>query len=540
MNTKPYWSEYKSASFAPLNQSARFDVVVIGGGITGLTTAYLLKKAGKTVCLLEKGRLGGGDTGHTSAHLTQVTDPRLHRLVDTFGREAATLVWKGGGAAINTIQAIASELGADCDFRRTDGYLHSALGGNNGDADELRDEAKLATELGIAAQFVERVPYVDRPGIRFINQARFHPRAYLDVLAKAVHGHGSQIYEQSEVGNVTDDPLTIEVNDHQVHADYVVIATHMPLMGTMGTLAVNLLQTKLAAYSSYVVGGKAPLGVLPEGLYWDTNTPYYYLRVDAHDDHDYVIFGGCDHKTGQLDDTREPFDELVATLRRIAPEVAIDHHWSGQVIETNDHLPLIGETSDRQFIATGFAGNGMTFGTLAGMMATDRVLGRDNPWQDLLSVDRKKIRGGTWDYLKENIDFPYYLVTQRLMEPMAASVDEIAPGEGKLLKLDGQRVACSRAADGSLQMVSAVCTHMGCLVHWNRAEGSWDCPCHGSRFATDGKVLAGPAVSPLEPIAPAKPAARRRRPNAGSGSEKANKTTARRSPASKPAPRQNE
>jgi nitrite reductase/ring-hydroxylating ferredoxin subunit len=169
-------------------------------------------------------------------------------------------------------------------------------------------------------------------------------------------------------------------------------------------------------------------------------------------------------------------------------------------VETNDGLPYIGETAERQFVATGFSGNGMTFGTLAAMMACDAVLGRENPWQDLLSVNRKKVRGGTWDYITENFSYPYYLLRDHLKGSEARSPDEVKRGDGKVLKLDGKQVACSRDSKGKLTTVSAVCTHMGCLVHWNNAEKTWDCPCHGSRFATSGNVLAGPAETPLEKI----------------------------------------
>ncbi|MCE9548707.1 MAG: FAD-dependent oxidoreductase, partial [Planctomycetia bacterium] len=239
---------------------------------------------------------------------------------------------------------------------------------------------------------------------------------------------------------------------------------------------------------------------VPDALFWDTDSPYKYMRVDPHPSYDYVIFGGEDHKTGQVTETQQCFDRLERALHSVLPRAQVDRRWSGQVIETNDGLPLIGDIAERQFIATGFAGNGMTFGTLAGLMARDAVLKRDNPWQELFSPDRKKIRGGTWRYLKENVDFPFYFLCDRLAPAEAESTRAVGRGEGMVLKIDGEHVACSRDKDGKLTQVSAVCTHMGCLVRWNGAEESWDCPCHGSRFKPDGKVIAGPAETPLEPI----------------------------------------
>jgi nitrite reductase/ring-hydroxylating ferredoxin subunit len=214
-----------------------------------------------------------------------------------------------------------------------------------------------------------------------------------------------------------------------------------------------------------------------------------------------VIFGGRDHKTGQVDDTAERFRSLEATLLKVLPNAVVDRRWSGQVIETNDGLPLIGEIDERQHIATGFAGNGMTFGTIAALMIRDAIEQRDNPWKELFSVDRRKFRGGAWDYVKENLDYPYYMVKDRMLLAKSTSLDDLAPGAGLITRIGREKIACSRDRLGRLHAVSAVCTHLGCLVHWNQAEQTWDCPCHGSRFDPDGRVLAGPAESALQPAA---------------------------------------
>ncbi len=500
------WKRLRLPRFGRLTSSRHFDIVVVGAGITGLTAAYLLKRAGKKVCVLERERIGGVDTGNTTAHLTVVTDLRLKQLVSHFGKNAARLAWEGGAAAIDTIEQVARTLQIDCQFKRIPGYLHASLDSDRDESAELRKEASLARDLGFEARFLDAVPYLEKPGICLADQAKFHPLAYLAGLARAVSGDGSAIFEEAGVEEVKDEPLAAVVGGRTVQCDHLVIATHVPLMGKTGLVSATLFQTKLAPYSSYVVGAAVPKGRLPEASFWDTSDPYYYLRVDAGAKADYVIFGGKDHKTGQQTDTELPFRELEAKLLELVPEAKIDSRWSGQVIETNDGLPYIGETAERQFVATGFAGNGMTFGTLGGMMACDAVLGRDNPWQDLLSVNRKKLRGGTWDYVKENLDYPYYLVRDRLAPAEGKSPRSVKRGQGKILKLDGQRVACYRDDEGKLTTVSAVCTHMGCLVRWNGAERTWDCPCHGSRFHATGEVLAGPAESALEPPKKKKPA----------------------------------
>lgn len=494
------WESTRLPRFPRLKKSGHYDVVVIGGGITGLSAAYFLKQAGKKVCLLERNHIGSGDTACTTAHLTYVTDIRLSKLVKNFGEQSARAFWHGGATAIDAIEHIAAEHDIRCQFRRVPAFLHTALHGHKNESRQLEDEAKLEVKLGFDARFVKTVPLVNRPGILFSNQAKFQPMAYLAGLAKAVHGGGSVISEDIEAKEFESDPMVVKSDKLEIKCDYLVIATHVPLMGVTGLVSATLFQTKLYPYSTYAIGAEIPRGKWSEMSLWDTSDPYYYLRIDRGTKTDYAIFGGADHKTGQADDTSKPFGDLQKTLKEILPQAEIDLRWSGQVIETNDGLPFIGETADRQFVATGFGGNGITLGTLAGMMARDAVLGYENPWQDLFAVNRKKIRGGAWEYLKENVDFPYYYLKDRLAPAESDTTRDIPRGSGEVVKFEGQRVACSRDSSGKLSSVSAICTHMGCLVRWNSAEGTWDCPCHGSRFKPDGSVVAGPAETQLEPI----------------------------------------
>jgi Rieske Fe-S protein len=268
-------------------------------------------------------------------------------------------------------------------------------------------------------------------------------------------------------------------------------------MGESGLVSSVLFQTKLALYTSYAMGARIPRGSIPIASFWDTNDPYLYLRIDSGAEADYAILGGEDHKTGQVVDTAQCFRRLQDSLGKIAPDAQVDHHWSGQVIETNDGLPFIGESDPGQFVCTGFSGNGMTFGSLSAMMATDWVSQKKNPWAELFDPSRKKLKGGTWDYLKENADYPYYLIKTRFAAAQGESLGNVGKNEGKILKLNGKKMAVFRDADGKVTQRSAVCTHMGCIVRWNAAEKTWDCPCHGSRFKTDGAVISGPAETPL-------------------------------------------
>jgi glycine/D-amino acid oxidase-like deaminating enzyme/nitrite reductase/ring-hydroxylating ferredoxin subunit len=500
LETQSYWEDSAAVSRYPaLDRNLTVDAVVIGAGITGLTAAYLLKRSGLSVAVIDRRRCGGVDSGLTTAHVTGVTDVGLATLVKHFGRDHAWAVYDAGLAAVDQIDRIVRREDIDCEWTWVPGYWHLPQG-ESSDTAVLAEEARLATELGFDARFVDAVPFVGTPGVEYGGQAKFHPRKYLSALAKLIDGGGSHIFEHTESEEIKEGPLSVTAGGHTLSCGFVVIATHTPLMGKTNMASAIALQTKLYLYTSYVVGGRLPKGTVPEALYWDTADPYHYLRIDPHRDFDYAIFGGEDHKTGQETDTTRCFASLEKTANRLMPGLEITHHWSGQVVETNDGLPFIGETSSKQFAATGYAGNGMTFGTLAGMMAHDCAIGRRNPWRDLFAPGRTKVRGGTWDYVKENADYPYYMVRDRLAGPDVKSLRSVPRGEGRIVELAGKKVAAYRNERGQTTLLSPVCTHMACIVGWNKAESTWDCPCHGSRFTPAGKVLAGPAETPLEPV----------------------------------------
>jgi len=497
--TKSYWDDSASiARYPALKRELTVDTVIIGAGITGLTAAYLLKRSGQNVAVIDRRRIGGVDSSRTTAHVTYVTDRDLTELVKHFGRDHAWAAWDGGLAAIEQIDRIVQREGIDCEWTWVSGYKHQTVDAKNDQRRQLREEAQLAVDLGFDARYLDAVPFVGTPGIEYAGQAKFHPRKYLAALAKLIDGDGSHLFEHTESEEVRDNPCAVKAAGRTIHCERVLIATHTPLMGKTNIASATLLQTKLYLYTSYVIGGRLPKGAVPEASFWDTADPYRYLRVDAHRDFDYAIYGGADHKTGQAEDEAACYRQLEDAARRLMPQLDVTHRWSGQVVETNDGLPFIGETSKGQFAATGYSGNGMTFGTLAGMMAHDWATGRKNPWSALFDPGRTKVRGGAWDYIKENVDYPYYMLRDRFVGPDAKSLRGVRNGEGKIVELSGQRVAAYRDDHGRTTLLSPVCTHMGCEVKWNGAERTWDCPCHGSRFTPAGKVLAGPAESPLE------------------------------------------
>jgi glycine/D-amino acid oxidase-like deaminating enzyme/nitrite reductase/ring-hydroxylating ferredoxin subunit len=499
-----YWLETTTPKFPTLSQDRRVDACIVGGGIAGLTAAYLLAKAGRSVAILEKDRFGALYTGHTTAHLTLVTDMRLSDLVSDFGRDHAQAVWDAGRAAIEQIHSTIHAEKIDCSFVWVPGYLHVPTDSSDTDQERksLEEDTRLANELGFDASVVNAVPLMGSPGIRFPNQARFHPLEYVKGLLKALAQTNAVLFENCEVSEMSDSPLTVRANGHTVSCDYLILATHVPMSGKAGFLSSTVFQSKLSLYSTYAIAARVPSGRVPDAMFWDTNDPYRYLRLDQRTDGTYLIYGGEDHKTGQVSETNPQFENLERSLMRLVPEAKPTHRWSGQVVEPFDGLPFIGENAERQFIATGFSGNGMTFGTIAGVMACDAVLGRKNPWKNLFDPHRKSI-SGAWDYLKENVDYPYYMIRDRLASAEGESLDTLKPGEGKILKLNREKVAAYRDTAGVVTTLTPVCPHMGCHVHWNTSESTWDCPCHGSRFQPTGELLAGPAESPLERVDPA-------------------------------------
>jgi glycine/D-amino acid oxidase-like deaminating enzyme/nitrite reductase/ring-hydroxylating ferredoxin subunit len=506
MKTTPYWLETaEEISFPALASDLQVDVLVVGAGITGLTAAWLLRKAGRRVAVIDRGRIAEGQTGHTTAHFTQVTDVLLMDLVKDFGKDHAQAIWDAHGAALDQLRAIVAELGIDCELRNVPAFMLVAEDSPDPEKEtqEMRDEAQTDRELGFPGEFIERGPISGQPGIRYANQWKFHSVKYVRALAKAYVEAGGLLFEQTEAREFHTDPTRVETTGGQtISYEHLVLATHNPLTGHKGFMTQTLLQTKIAPYSTYAVEGRIPTGTVPEMLWWDTAEPYLYLRIDRHEDGDVAILGGEDHKTGQdMEGEGEPearFQRLEKKLQEMIPGVTLERRWSGQVIEPVDGVPYIGRMGEKQYTGTGYAGHGTSFGTLAGMMISDLIVRGSSPWEDLFAVDRKKL-SATWDYLMENKDYPYYLAKGYLSRGEKSPIEKLQPGEGGLLQRDGHKVAACCDDAGNRHVLSPICPHMGCTVDWNEAERTWDCPCHGSRFHANGKVFSGPAESDLSP-----------------------------------------
>jgi glycine/D-amino acid oxidase-like deaminating enzyme/nitrite reductase/ring-hydroxylating ferredoxin subunit len=489
--TPPLWeSDVERPRYPRLDEdNLHVDVAIVGGGITGITAATLLKAAGKRVAVIEARRIASGVTGGTTAHLTAALDTRYHELESKFGKDGARLAAESSSEAIDLVAALAGTLPGRADFEWLPGYLFTE---NDGDVAGLKKELEAARRAGLSVEHAQvPLPFVTKGGIRFERQAQFHPLAYVEALASALPGAGSHVFEQSRVIAIDEgEPCKIYLEHGAVlSAERVILATHTPLN-------LLLLETKIAQYRSYVVSG--PVEQAPHGLFWDTADPYHYIRAQRVGDRQHLIVGGEDHKTGKAKDEREPF----ATLETYAGRVGLRHierHWSAQVVEPVDGLPFIGKNalSDRVYVATGFSGNGMTFGTLAAQILADACFDKPNRFAELYAATRVKPLASLATFLGENVDFPMHILSDRLHPPDVKSMDEIEPGQGKTVRLNGERLAVYRDATGALSACSAVCTHLGCHVKFNEAEKTWDCPCHGSRFSSQGEVLDGPAVRSL-------------------------------------------
>lgn len=498
-------------SFSALQENAQTDVCIIGAGIAGLSTAYLLTQQGKSVVVLDDGPIAGGQTQRTTAHLANAIDDRYYEIERLHGKEGARLAAESHTAAIDQIERICATEGIACDFERLDGYLFNPPGRG---IDELERELAAAQRAGLAdVEMLERAPlapFDTGPCLRFPQQGQFHPLKYLAGLAQAITRRGGRIFTQTHVERVEGGPSARVTTrgGHVVHAQAIVVATNVPINDRVA------LHTKMAAYLSYVVAGPVPRGSVARGLYWDTQDPYHYVRLQHGDGagepaHDLLVIGGEDHRTGQASDAPARFERLEAWARERFPALGpIELRWSGQVMETLDGLAFIGRNpldADNVYVATGDSGMGMTHGTLAGMLLTDLLLGRSNPWANVYDPSRKPIRAPL-EFLRENLKTNLQYADW-VTGGDVSSDNEIPLDSGAVVRQGMTKLAVYRDADGRLHQCSAVCPHLGCIVTWNGAEKTWDCPCHGSRFDCFGKVINGPANGDLAPVEAAEPAA---------------------------------
>jgi glycine/D-amino acid oxidase-like deaminating enzyme/nitrite reductase/ring-hydroxylating ferredoxin subunit len=473
----------------PLTQDGAVDVVVVGAGITGLTTALLLARAGSTVAVVERDRVGSGTTGRSTAHLTVSLDVPFAKLISRFGEAAGRTVVESVVRAIDEIERLAAPAG--CAFRRVPGFRFAERAA---DAADLAAEIDAARRLGIAVEDVAQtpLPFPVARAMRFADQAQMDPLAYVRALAEQLIAAGGAIYEHAPVVEANVDGVCVE-GGARLRAAHVVEATQTPL----GLVAS--IQTRVAATTSYVLEAalREPLAA---GLYWDTDDPYHYVRT-VDDAGLRILAGGEDHGTGRERNPAARLGALEAWTREHFPVAEIFGHWSHEHFEPADGLPYIGllPGSRSHWIAAGFAGTGLTFGTVAALMLRDLVTVGSSPWESVYTPSRLKPLASGLPIAKENLSIGWRFIADRLKSPGAAA--DLPPDSGRVEREGRRQVAVYRDLRGDLHFLSARCPHLGCVVAWNEVEKTWDCPCHGGRFAPTGKVLYGPPTGGLEHLA---------------------------------------
>lgn len=498
------WMNTEVAPHAsPLRRSETADVVVVGSGIAGLSTAYELAQRGKDVVILDRGPIGKGMTSRTTAHLVAISDDSFDSFVKLRGLDLAKLYYQSQSAAVDRIEQVQAEQGIACNFRRVAGFLFPAIGN---DPSELDPELEASRRIGVAVQEAKGVPFKGQASVRCLrypNQGTFHPLKYLRGLVGVIEGGKGRLYADTVVESVEEDAdgVIVRTADGQtVRARFAVVATNSPINDRVA------LHTKQAPYRTYAMAFTIPRGAIPDALYWDTLDPYHYVRLQpAPGTTDYLIVGGADHKTGETDDAWVRFEGIESWIRSLVPDLGREtNRWSGQIMDPIDYSGFIGRNpgSRNVYVATGDSGQGITHGVVASLLISDLITKGSSPWEELYDPSRKTL-SAIKTFITENVtavkNFAEYIAPGEL-----DSVEDLKPGHGAIIREGLAKIATYRDENGVLYRRSAMCTHVGCHVHWNSLEVCWDCPCHGSHFAVDGTALNAPAVAPLAPASPQK------------------------------------
>jgi glycine/D-amino acid oxidase-like deaminating enzyme/nitrite reductase/ring-hydroxylating ferredoxin subunit len=484
----------EESGFPRIDRPLSVDVAVLGGGIVGVSTALLLKRAGMTVAVVEASRIGAGVTGHTTAKLSSLHGLSYARIASSFGDDGARAYGEANQAGIEQIAQWVEQEAIDCDFRRKPNYTYAT---SREHVVDIEREVEAAQRAGLPASYTEEtdLPYPVAGAIRFDSQAEFHPRRFVLALAELVAGDGSHVFEHTRATGVSEGrPCLIKTTGPPLTAGHVIVATHFPFLDR------GLYFARIHAERSYALGLRVR-GPAPQGMYISAEQPTRSIRSHPVADGEILIVGGEGHKTGQGGDTLERYRALERFAHEHWDVESVEYQWASQDNESIDHMPYIGRLlphSRRLYTATGFKKWGLAQGVAAGMILEDLIIGRDNPWARLYDPGRMKPLASAKDLVKENANVGLRFVGDRVTKRGGRDATELAPGEGDIARLDGEKVAAFRDDDGTLHAVSPVCTHLGCQLNWNSGDRSWDCPCHGSRFSPDGEILHGPAVSPLE------------------------------------------
>lgn len=476
-------------AYEPLRSRIQADVAVIGGGIAGLTAALLLKRAGATVAVIEATAVGSGVTGCTTAKVSALQSTIYSTIRSRHTADKARHYAEASVAGVAQLAAIAEEHRIDCSLERRPAATYAA---EDSGREQIEHEADAARDAGLPVDLTETLdlPIEVSAAVVLPEQLQLHPVRYARGLAAAIHADGSIVFEQSRVLSVHEgSPCTVATAEGEVEAEQVIVATHYPILDR------GLYFARLEAQRSYCIAARLRSGTGPKTMSISAGAPTRSLRSYGNQ----LIVGGEGHPTGSSKATPARFERLEQFAREHWDIEAVTHRWSAHDPMPYDHLPMIGPYrpgSKRLWVSAGFMKWGLASATFAAMILADQIGGTDNPWADTFSPTRLSLRS-TPEVAKLGAKFSADLVGDRLRPPQGVSSDRIPPGEARVLPDGLGKKGVYRAQDGTLHAVSLRCTHLGCLLRFNAAERSWDCPCHGSRFAVDGTVLEGPAVHEL-------------------------------------------
>jgi glycine/D-amino acid oxidase-like deaminating enzyme/nitrite reductase/ring-hydroxylating ferredoxin subunit len=467
-------------------------VVIVGAGITGLTLARMLVEAGATVVVLDSGPVCAGATGYTTAKVTALHRLVYRELIDRHGVERARAYADANQNAVRTVAELAKADNIECDLSAAAAVTYTERDERVAD---IEAEADACGRVGIPVELTTgtELPYPVKAAVRLDDQLHFHPRRYCVGLARRIVAMDGAVHEDTRAMKVTTGPSGVSVTTTRgtVAAEFAVVATHLPFLDRGGFFA------RAHPYRSYALSMRLRRDV-PEAMYISAEDPTRSLRPAPGGR---LIVGGEGHKTGRDPDTRQRYAALEAWARSRFDVEEIEQRWSAQDYLTVDGLPYVGRirrNEERVLVATGFRKWGMTNGTAAAQMLADTILRRDNAWQHAFDASRLAPRPSLVSFIRENIDVARRFLGDRFARPRAGTANTLAAGQAGIVDHENRRTACYRDQEGSIHAVSPTCTHLGCEVTFNTAERTWDCPCHGSRFDIDGRVLEGPAVKDLE------------------------------------------
>lgn len=495
MNRLSLWQgTSQQPQFPSLTQNIETDVAVIGAGITGITAAMYLSEAGKNVAVVEANTIGSGTTACSTGNLHATVDQGIYLVNNKWDLETAQSVLESRSEIINSIENMVKKFNIECQFKRVPHFIYPT---DDKQLNQIDQEFEVLASFGSQASKVNNIP-IPFPvtfAIKIDNQAQFQPLTYVRALAQRIAGEKCIIMENTRALNIDFNKKEIVTSQGCIRADAIILATHTPL-------GFNPLQTVIAPYREYAIAAQMSQLQFYDGIYWTMEQPSHSIRAFTYKGVTYLVAIGEIHKTGHQDNNQNYYDKVEKFARAFFPIEKVNYYWAAQNYHPADSLPYIGESFGYEniYVATGFGTNGLIYGPLAASILADKIIGKENRWAHLYDSRRITPLKSAEDFIKENIDVAAQYAKDYLFPVSKENIDSIKPGEGRVVEMKGQKIAVCRNENGELKSVKPGCTHLNCMISWNKHDMSWDCPCHGSRFTPEGEVIEGPAMAKLEVI----------------------------------------